>query len=78
MAAVENKVAEIREATDLPIGVGFGIKDAATASQIGKIADAVVVGSALVSRVEALADEPEKIEGVVSELLSSMRKALDD
>lgn len=78
VSAVENKVAEIKAATDLPIGVGFGIKDASTAAQIGKIADAVVVGSALVSRIEMLADEPEKIAGVISELLSSMRKAMDE
>ena len=74
--AVEAKVAEIRAATDLPIGVGFGIKDAETAAQIAKTADAVVVGSALVSRIEALADEPQKIKDSVVELLLSMRKAM--
>ncbi len=73
---VEAKVAKIREVTDLPIGVGFGIKDAKTAEQISKTADAVVVGSALVSRIEALADEPQKAKDSVVELLLSMRKAM--
>lgn len=74
--AVEKKVAEIRRMTTLPIGVGFGIKDAETAKQISKVADAVVVGSALVSRIEALVDEPKRIKDSVVELLLSMRKAM--
>jgi tryptophan synthase alpha chain len=76
LSEVEAKVSEIREVTDLPIGVGFGIKDAETAEQISKVADAVVVGSALVSRIEALADEPQKAKDSVVELLLSMRKAM--
>jgi len=76
LSEVEAKVSKIREVTDLPIGVGFGIKDAETAKQISKMADAVVVGSALVSRIEALADEPQKAKDSVVELLLSMRKAM--
>ncbi len=76
LSEVKAKVSEIREVTDLPIGVGFGIKDAETAEQISKVADAVVVGSALVSRIEALADEPQKAKNSVVELLLSMRKAM--
>ena len=74
--AVEKKVAEIKTLTELPIGVGFGIKDAETAAQISRVADAVVVGSALVSRIEAVADEPKKAKDSVIELLLSMRKAM--
>ncbi|MCF6283154.1 MAG: tryptophan synthase subunit alpha [Candidatus Polarisedimenticolaceae bacterium] len=76
ISEVAAKVAEIRQVTDLPIGVGFGIKDAETAEQISKVADAVVVGSALVSRIEAHADEPQKAKNSVVELLLSMRKAM--
>jgi tryptophan synthase alpha chain len=75
--AVSAKLAEIRAATDLPVGVGFGIKDAETARIMGEIADAVVVGSALVSRVEAHADDPARIQASVGEVVSAMRKALD-
>jgi len=76
--AVENKLAEIRTHTALPVGVGFGIKNAETAAAISRVADAVVVGSALVSRVEALAEEPEKIGAALREVLSSMRLAMDE
>ncbi len=76
--AVSAKLKEIRQSTDLPIGVGFGIKDAASAKAVGAMADAVIVGSALVNRVEEHANEPERIAPAVSELLSGMRAALDE
>jgi len=75
--AVKQKLDEIRSSTDLPIGVGFGIKDAATAAAVAKVADAVVVGSALVSQVEALADAPNAIAPALAELLAEMRQAMD-
>ncbi|PVV13660.1 MAG: hypothetical protein B6D77_04125 [gamma proteobacterium symbiont of Ctena orbiculata] len=71
------KLAEIRGVSDLPVGVGFGIKDAQTAAAVSALADAVVVGSALVSRVEALADQPEKIGAALREVIASMRQAMD-
>jgi tryptophan synthase alpha chain len=77
LQAVENKLVGIRSKTDLPVGVGFGIKDAETAAAVSRIADAVVVGSALVSRIEALAETPGKIAPALTELLSEMRLAMD-
>jgi tryptophan synthase alpha chain len=77
LATVREKLEQIRSATDLPVGVGFGIKDAETAAAVSQVADAVVVGSALVSRVEAMAAEPDKIGGALREVLSSMRQAMD-
>ena len=76
--SVAEKLTEIRATTDMPVGVGFGIKDAATARAMGAIADAVVVGSALVSQVEAHQHAPEQIHARVGEIVSGMRKALDD
>ncbi len=78
LAEVARKLEPIRKATKLPVGVGFGIKDAATASAVSAIADAVVVGSALVSRVEALAHEPARIPGEIAGILAAMREAMDD
>ncbi len=78
VGSVEAKLREVREHTDLPVGVGFGIKNAETAAAISRVADAVVVGSALVSRVEAMAEEPEKIGAALRELLSAMRLAMDE
>jgi tryptophan synthase alpha chain len=77
LAGVEKKLREIRAGSDLPVGVGFGIKDAQTAAAISLVADAVVVGSALVSRVEALAEQPERIGAALREVISSMRLAMD-
>jgi tryptophan synthase alpha chain len=48
---VKKAVARIRRATDIPVAVGFGIKTPAQAAQIARIADAAVVGSAIVSVV---------------------------
>lgn len=74
---VAEKLAEIRRVTDLPVGVGFGIKDARTAFEVSRLADAVIVGSALVKRVEDLADRPGEIAQEVAGLLSTMREAMD-
>jgi len=68
----------IRQVTDLPVGVGFGIKDAVTASAIGQFSDAVIVGSALVKIVEENVGDNALTIKLISELLSSMRKALDE
>ena len=74
---VAAKVAEIRSATELPVGVGFGIRDGESAARIGRVSDAVVVGSALVSRVAELAAEPERVPAHVAALVADMRAALD-
>lgn len=75
--AVVQKVKQIRGHTSIPVGVGFGIHDAESAAQVAAVADAVVVGSALVKRVAENADNPEKISQEVCALLSSMRQAMD-
>jgi tryptophan synthase alpha chain len=74
---VARKLAEIRDVTNMPLGVGFGIKDAPMAAAMAKMADAVVVGSALVSRVEANASKPDKIGAELKQLLQEMRTAMD-
>jgi tryptophan synthase alpha chain len=73
---VANKITEIRHYTNLPLGVGFGIKDAATAAQIAAISDAVVVGSALVQRIATT--PPEQILTVIPAFLQELRKAMDN
>jgi len=78
VAAVEHKVEQIRRHTDLPIGVGFGIRDAAAAQRVAAVADAVVVGSAVVNRVAENADQPEKINAAVCSLLREMRQAMGE
>jgi len=74
---VEDKLAQIRRHTDLPLGVGFGIKDAQTAVAVGAQADAVIVGSALVNQAEANVNTPDAVAPAICEILSSIRAALD-
>jgi tryptophan synthase alpha chain len=50
-AAIESAVARLKRHTDLPVAVGFGIKTPAQAAAVARVADAAVVGSALVSRI---------------------------
>jgi tryptophan synthase alpha chain len=77
VAEVTDKLAAIRAYTDLPLGVGFGIKDPPTAAAIAEVADAVVVGSTLVAKMGELADDPERMRREVAVLLAAMRQAMD-
>ena len=77
IGGVEEHVARIRRQTELPIGVGFGIKDAGSAARIAGVADAVVVGSALVRRIEENAGSADDINAAVAGLLGEMRAAMD-
>jgi tryptophan synthase alpha chain len=76
--SVVEKVQQIRRHTDIPVGVGFGISDAETAKQVAAVADAVVVGSAIVKHVAENASDPQKISAGVCGLISSMRTAMDE
>lgn len=77
VASVTAKVQEIRQHTDLAIGVGFGIKDPNSAAAVAEIADAVIVGSALIQRIEQHLGKTDTILQEVSELVTSMRRAMD-
>jgi tryptophan synthase alpha chain len=75
--AVSEKVAAIKARIPLPVGVGFGIKDGETAARLAPVADAIIVGSAIVSRIEELAGTPERIPAVIGDFLSGLRTAID-
>lgn len=75
IAEVTQRVKEIRAKTMLPIGVGFGVRDAATAKQVAAIADAVVVGSRMVLEVEKSTDE--NLLSNISTLMQELRTAID-
>jgi tryptophan synthase alpha chain len=75
VSQVEAMLPRIRAHVSIPVGVGFGIRDAETARAIGRTADAVVIGSKLIQLVE---DEPhEKVVPVAVQFLRTIRKALD-
>jgi tryptophan synthase alpha chain len=77
-AAVAEKVGLIKSLIRLPVGVGFGINNPETAAAVARVADAVIVGSAIVSRIEALAATPERIPAAVAEFLTGLRQAIDE
>ena len=77
VADVETRVQRIKRLTDLPVGVGFGIRDGETAAGVAAVSDAVIVGSALISKMEASMGSPSRMLDEVSALLSSMRTAMD-
>ncbi len=72
---VEKMLPRIREHVSVPVGVGFGIRDAATAQAIGRTADAVVIGSRLIELIES--QPRSQVAGVASAFLSEIRQALD-
>ena len=74
---VSRRLKTIRRHTHLPLGVGFGINSPETAAAVAAIADAVVVGSAIVSRIAANADAPERVLGEVPAFVRSLRAAMD-
>ena len=75
LGAVEAKLARLRSVTSLPIGVGFGIRDGATARAVARIADAVVIGSAL---VQVLAEaSPAAAGACAGEFVAGIRQAMD-
>lgn len=72
---VADKVAAINGKTGLPVGVGFGVRDAATARAVARIADAVVVGSRMVQAVEQSSESD--LTDNVSQLMRELRSAID-
>lgn len=75
LADVAARVAAIRNKTSLPVGVGFGVRDAATAKSVAEIADAVVVGSRMVQEVEN--STVQNVTENLAKLTSVLRTAVD-
>ena len=74
-AAVDAMLPRIRKHVHIPVGVGFGIRDAASAQAVGRVADAVVIGSKIIQLIE---DQPhEKVTAVAVDFLRGIRRALD-
>jgi tryptophan synthase alpha chain len=74
---VAAKLKEIRAHTKLPLGVGFGIGSPEAAAQVAEFADAVIVGSAVVRRMEEMAAKPDKILTEVPAFIARLREAMD-
>jgi tryptophan synthase alpha chain len=74
---VSKRLDRIGKFTDLPIAVGFGIKDGVTAAAIARVADAVVVGSVLVDCISKYDGQPETLFGNVGTMVADIRHAMD-
>lgn len=77
LAALEQQIARVRGRSDLPIAVGFGVRTPEIAAAVSRLADGVIVGSALVREIGRWADEPQHMLTAVSETLGAMRGAMD-
>jgi tryptophan synthase alpha chain len=75
LSDVAARIPKIRAATRLPIGVGFGIRDAESARRVAHEADAVVIGSRIIQEIEA--GEPQQAVARVRSFLLPIRKAMD-
>jgi tryptophan synthase alpha chain len=73
--AVAQVVPRIRAHVQVPVGVGFGIRDAASATAVGRVADAVVIGSRIIQLIE---NEPrDRVVPVAAGFAGEIRQALD-
>jgi tryptophan synthase alpha chain len=75
LSEVAEKIPRIRAHVDLPIGVGFGIRDGKTARAVADLSDAVVIGSRLVQEIEEAA--PGDAVARASALIRDIRQAMD-
>ncbi len=75
LSAIEQKLPQLRQYIKLPIGVGFGIRDAATAKAVAKLCDGVVVGSRIVQQIEDSTEQ--NVIANVSALVQELREAID-
>lgn len=75
--AVAERVNHIHALTALPVGVGFGIRDAQTAAKVGAVSDGVIVGSVIVSLLGAHPDGGEPLHQALRDLVKPMREQLE-
>jgi len=78
LTEVEGRLRTIRRHTRLPLGVGFGISSPESAAAVARFADAVIVGSAVVRRIEERAGNPEAVLKDVPAFVSQLRAAMDN
>ena len=75
LSDIAQKIPQLRQHISLPIGVGFGIRDAATAHAVSKLCDGVVVGSRIVQEIEN--SNEQNVVSNVSKLVKELRLAID-
>ncbi len=74
--SIEANVSRIKQSTDLPVAVGFGVRTPEQAAEIAKVADGVVVGSAFVDLVGEFGEKaPAKLQELTAAMVSAMKAA---
>ena len=76
-ASIAEEVAALRALTPLPVCIGFGIRDGASAAQMATLADGVIIGSALVARLREAAQRQEDVAAVATAFMQDIRNHLD-
>ncbi|NNM00227.1 MAG: tryptophan synthase subunit alpha [Gammaproteobacteria bacterium] len=76
-ASLEHAVSYIHSQTELPVGIGFGISDADSASRVAAISDAVIVGSAIVRIIEEHGADPQALNDALTSFIGELRRAID-
>ena len=76
VTSIANKIPAIKKHVSLPVGVGFGIRDAQTAAAVAQVSDAVVIGSRIVQLLEQAA--PETAADTLTQFIAGIRAALDE
>ena len=76
-SAVEQRVNHIHELTELPVGVGFGIRDAQTAAAVGSVSDAIIVGSVIVSCISEHPEGGQALHQALTGVVQPLRESLD-
>jgi tryptophan synthase alpha chain len=76
LASVAAMMPRIKKHVKVPVGVGFGIRDGATARAIASVSDAVVIGSRIIQELENT--PPENAVAAVKTFISGVRQALDE
>lgn len=77
VSQLSDKLSLLRQYTDLPLGVGFGIRDSKAAAAVSEVADGVVVGSTLVNCIAEHEHNPESLPGALASLVAEMRHAIN-
>jgi tryptophan synthase alpha chain len=77
VAEIADKLKAIRRHGKLPVGVGFGIDGPERAAQVAAVADAVIVGSAIVKRMEERVAQPDRVLSDIPAFLTTLRTAMD-
>ena len=76
LEAVAAKVPQIKKHVSVPVGVGFGIRDAASAKAIASLSDAVVIGSRIIKELENTPHD--RAAAAVQAFITGIRTALDE